>query len=95
MLAVLVELFRFLGAINDGWCRSVPSFQPNEREERKARGNMGSKNEAEKLQRSFNLTRLSGTSGSHEHCDITVVKNPLSSKSEKNKYRTLMRICGL
>ena len=38
---------------------------------------MGSKNEAEEPQRIFNLTRLSGASGSPEHCDITVVKNPL------------------
>lgn len=29
-----------------------------------------------KTQRIFNLTRLSETSGSHKHCDITVVKNP-------------------
>lgn len=41
---------------------------------------MGSKNEAEKKkkkpQRIFNLTKLSGTSGSYERCDITVVQNP-------------------
>lgn len=29
-----------------------------------------------KPQQIFNLTRLLRTLGSHEHCDITVVKNP-------------------
>lgn len=79
MLAVLMKLFHFLGDINDSWCHSVPSLQHNEREKRKAGSNMGSRNEAEKKpQRIFNLTRLSGTSGSHEPRDITVVKNAFS-----------------
>lgn len=72
-----MKLSGFLGDINDGWCHSVPSLQHNQRQKRKARGNMGCKNEAgKKPQRIFNLTRLSETSGSHKHCDITVVKNP-------------------
>lgn len=40
-------------------------------EKRKARSNIGSKNEAEKNNTANLLTRLSGTSGSYEHCDIT------------------------
>jgi hypothetical protein len=51
------------------------STMKGEKKKRQARGNMGSKNEAEKNpQRIFNLTRLSGTSGSHERCDILLLK---------------------
>jgi len=46
MFAVVMKLPRFLGGTADGWCHSVPSLQHNERQKRKARGNMGSKNEA-------------------------------------------------
>lgn len=42
-----------------------------------------------KPQRIFNLTRLSGTSGSHEHCDITVVKNPFPESSYSMHARSL------
>lgn len=72
-----MKLPHFLGGIDDGWCHSVPSLQHKGKKERqeatwKVRMKQGEKN----LQRIFNLTRLSGTSGSHKHCDITVVKNP-------------------
>lgn len=73
MLAFSAELFCFLGVFNDGCC-SAPSFQPSERE-----GRQKTTREVRMKRKSHSksLTRLSGTSGSPEHCDITVVKNPL------------------
>lgn len=68
--------FHLLGDINDGWCHWVSTLWPNEWGGQ-ARGTMRSKNEGgKKPQRIFNLTRFSGISGSHERCDITVVKSP-------------------
>lgn len=71
------RLPRFLGGIHVGWCHVVPSLQ-NERGGKKElqEATRGVRMKQKKPQRIFNLTRLSGASGSHEHCDITVVKNP-------------------